>query len=257
MWQSISSNYILFLLVLTRMSGVFLFNPFFGRKNVPTALKIGLAIFLAVLLTPAIEASPRMGSQIEFVLAVIKELFIGFVTGFVVNLFVSWVMAAGEASDIQLGLGMAKIYDPQANVSMPVTGTLYNIMLTLMFFAVNGHLTLIKIAALSLRAFPPGFVTINAEIGGYLTLLFGNILVLAVKLAAPVIAIELLTEAGMGVLMRTVPQINVFVASIQLKVIIGLVTIIFVLPAVSVIFGNSIGYMFERLEDSLILTLKS
>ncbi|MEA4831985.1 MAG: flagellar biosynthetic protein FliR [Oscillospiraceae bacterium] len=258
MWESISSYYILFLLVLTRMSGVFLFNPFFGRKNVPAIIKIGLALLISVLITPTLGLkNPEIGSQIVFIIMLIKELFIGYVMGFVVNLLVAWVLMAGEMSDIQLGLGMSKLYDNQTNVSMPVTGAVFNIMLTLVFFAQNGHLNLIKIASLSCMAFPLGYELVNPEIGSYLTLLFGNILLMTVKLAAPIIAVELLTEIGMGIFMRNVPQVNVFVASIQVKLMVGLIIFIFVLPVYYEYLGKSIDFMFEKLEQSIILMLKS
>lgn len=98
---------------------------------------------------------------------------------------------------------------------------------------------------------------INMDIGSHVVLLFGDMLLLTLKLAIPIIAVELLAEAGLGVLMRTVPQVNVFVASIQLKLLIGLIVIFLFLPSVSGILNKSIGYMFERLEDSLVLMLKT
>jgi flagellar biosynthetic protein FliR len=257
MADSIWSSYIVFLYVLTRMSGVFIFNPFFGRKNVPAIVKMGLALLCAILVTPTLEqAAPESASGLIFMLALLKELFVGYMMGFVINLFLSWVLMAGEIGDIQIGLGMSKIYDQHSNIAMPVTGTIYNIMLTLIFFASNGHLTLIKIAAASCRAFPPGMIVINPQVASYLVELFGEMLSLAVKLAIPVIAIELLAEAGMGVLMRTVPQINVFVAGIQIKLIIGLVTMILAMTSVGAIFGNAVDYMFDKLEDCVILMLK-
>lgn len=256
MKEIIFSNYLLFLLVLTRMTGVFLFNPFLGRKNVPAIVKVGLALVLAIIITPTLSTKAEISSDIEFVLVILKELLIGYLTGFIISLFVSWVLMAGEMSDVQLGLGMSQIYDPQSNISMPVTGNLYNIMLTLMFFSSKSHLTLIKIASVSCEVFPPGPSMFNMEIGSHVVLLFGDILVLTLKLAIPIIAVELLAEAGLGVLMRTVPQINVFVASIQVKLLIGLIVIFLFLPPAAGILNKSIGYMFERLEDSLVLMLK-
>ena len=252
------SDYHLFLLVLTRMSGVFLFNPFLGKKNVPSIVKIGLSLLVAIIVTPTLSTKGvEISSDIGFILILLKELLIGYLTGFIISLFVSWVLMAGEMSDVQLGLGMSKIYDPHSNITMPLIGSLYNIMLTLIFFSSKSHLTLIKIASVSCEVFPPGPSMINMDIGSHVVLLFGDMLLLTLKLAIPIIAVELLAEAGLGVLMRTVPQVNVFVASIQLKLLIGLIVIFLFLPSVSGILNKSIGYMFERLEDSLVLMLKT
>ena len=88
MADSIWSSYIVFLYVLTRMSGVFIFNPFFGRKNVPAIVKMGLALLCAILVTPTLEqAAPESASGLIFMLALLKELFVGYMMGFVINLF--------------------------------------------------------------------------------------------------------------------------------------------------------------------------
>ena len=149
------SNYMLLLLVFARMSGALLFHPLLGRRNVPAIAKIGLALLASILLTPVLTVPPPVfTSTISFMLSVLKEMVVGYVLGFVMNLFLSFVLMAGEVMDMEIGLGMGKIYDPQSSVSMPVTGTVFNLMITLIFFFSNGHLTLIRILANSCQVFP-------------------------------------------------------------------------------------------------------
>jgi flagellar biosynthetic protein FliR len=156
---------------------------------------------------------------------------------------------------MEMGTSVSKIYDPQSGVSMPVTGTALNIMLVLIFFSTNGHLTLIKIVATSLQMFPPGPQMVGFAVGQYITMMLGDMIVLALKLAMPVLAIELLSEAGLGVLMRIVPQINVFVVGIQIKMGIGLAVVVLALPAISRLIDFSLGQMFEAMQKGIQIML--
>ncbi len=256
MLQLSFGNYMLLLLVFARMSGALLFNPFFGKRNVPAIAKIGLAMLASILLTPVLQVpAPVFSSMIAFMLSLLKEMLVGYALGLLMNLFLSWVLMAGEVIDMEIGLGMAKMYDPVSSVSMPAAGTMFNLMITLIFFFSNGHLTLIRILASSCQLFPPGPAFFDFQAGSYLALMLGNMVVLALKLAMPVVATELLTEAGLGVLMRIVPQINVFAASLQVKVAIGLVIIILALPAASRLMDDTFAQLFGKVQESLAVML--
>ena len=93
MKEIIFSNYLLFLLVLTRMTGVFLFNPFLGRKCAGHR-KSRACVGSAIIITPTLSTKAEISSDIEFVLVILKELLIGYLTGFIISLFVSWVLMA-------------------------------------------------------------------------------------------------------------------------------------------------------------------
>lgn len=250
------NTYLVSLLVLTRLTGALLFNPFLGRRSVPAIAKIGLALILTVIVFPTLSI-PQVSfpTPVSFMLALVREMLIGYALGLVVNLFIAWALMAGEIMDMEMGSSVSKIYDPQSGISMPITGTALNIMITLIFFSTNGHLTLIKIVAASLAMFPPGPQMVSFEVGRYLTMMLGDMIVLALKLAMPVLAIELLSEAGLGVLMRIVPQINVFVVGIQIKLAIGLMVVVLALPAISRLIDVSLGQMFEAMQKGVQMML--
>ena len=250
------NGYLVSLLVLTRLTGALLFNPFLGRRSVPTIAKIGLALLLTVVIFPTLKLTQvAFPSPLSFMLALVRELLIGYALGLTMNLFIACVLMAGEIMDMEMGSSVSKIYDPQSGISMPITGTALNIMFTLIFFSTNGHLTLIRIVAASLEMFPPGPQMVSFEVGQYLTMMLGDMITLALKLAMPVLAIELLGEAGLGVLMRIVPQINVFVVGIQIKLAIGLVVVVLALPAISRLIDFSLGQMFEAMQKGVSMML--
>lgn len=250
------NGYLVSLLVLTRLTGALLFNPLLGRRSVPAIAKVGLALLLTVIIFPTLKLTPvAFPTPLSFMLALVREMLIGYALGLVVNLFIAWVLMAGEIMDMEMGSSVSKIYDPQSGISMPITGTALNIMFTLIFFSTNGHLTLIKIVAESLTMFPPGPQMVAFEVGRYLTMMLGDMIMLALKLAMPVLAIELLSEAGLGVLMRIVPQINVFVVGIQIKLAIGLIVVVLALPAISRLIDFSLGQMFEAMRRGVQIML--
>lgn len=236
------------------MSGIFLFNPVFARKNVPGNIRTGLAFLCALAASGTLDAAPLQVSALPvFMLLCVKELMIGFIVGFVVNLFLSSVLVAGELIDFQSGLSMAKVYDPQSNSSIPLAGSLVNILFMLSFFMSNGHLTIVKIAVYSLRALPPGPELFGFYFAQYLVLLFAEILVMAVKIAFPFIAVETMTEFGIGILMKTVPQIHVFSINIQLRLIIGLALLLLMVPSMAYMMDSMVGCMFERIGYTITL----
>jgi flagellar biosynthetic protein FliR len=248
MWDVIFNRYLLFLLVLVRMTGMVVFNPVYGRRNIPANLKVGFAFVLAMIVTSSLpDAALEFDGLPMFALACFKELLVGFLASFVFQLFLSSFQMAGEIIDLQLGVGMSKVYDPQSNVSMPLTGSIYNLIFMLMFFAGNGHLTMIKIIAISFQILPAGPQLINPAAGGFIIELFGNILILAIKIALPIVALEVIVEFGMGILMRTVPQINIFVAGLQIKLLIGIIIIVLLMPSISNLIDMTITTMLNNI----------
>lgn len=246
MWNVTFERYLLFLLIFTRMSGILLFNPVFGKKNVPGAIKVGLALITSVIFTSTYgNLSVGNPETLSFILLLIKEIAIGFTISFVMNLFLSAFLMAGEMVDLQLGVSMSRIYDPQSNSTTPLSGTVFHTMFLLTFFLSNGHLTLMRVAGASFDALPPGSEWFSAQFTQGILALFAGMLVLALKIAIPIIAIELFIETGMGVLMRTVPQINIFVVGLQLKLAVGLLFIVLIVPGLSVIFENTVNAMFQ------------
>jgi flagellar biosynthetic protein FliR len=242
------SEFILFLLVFARISGAILLNPVLGRKNIPVLVKVGISLATSLCVFPSLEsAETGIDTTFQFIFAVLKELFIGYSISYIMQLVMSYILTAGEMIDMQLGLSMSKIYDPSSNLSMALSGTIYNLLFTMLFFLADGHLTLIRLICETCRIFKVGIGFINFEAAGYIVLIFGDILLLSAKLALPIIAAELLTEAGFGYLMRSVPQINMFMMGLQIKLGVGLLVLLISIPTVLKLMDSSMTYMFEKI----------
>ena len=213
----------LFFLILSRMSGFVLFNPIFGRQNVPGIVKSGLVLLLSITVFPVTTYRPAVPESIlELGVLLLLELAMGYLLGMVINLFFYIPLLGGETIDIQMGMSMGRTYDPSSQTSTTVTASLLNLLLMLLFFAANGHQTLLRIILVSGRIVPFGAAAFGQELYGAVVELFINCTILGIKLCMPILAAELLGQMGMGILMKVIPQINVFAINIELKVIIGL-----------------------------------
>lgn len=213
----------LFLYITARMSGFVLFNPILGRQNIPSTFRAGFILALSVFtyFTMGGEAAVPSGLLV-FVSAVLLELALGFVLGMVVSFFFYIPQLAGHAIDTQMGMTMSQIYDSGSQSNMSVTGVLLNTLMTMLFFAGNGHHTLLRIMLTSGDVVGYGGVSIGPDVADAMLALFVECTVLAVKLCMPILAAEMIGQLGMGVLMKVIPQINVFSINIELKVIVGL-----------------------------------
>lgn len=218
-WRALT----LFLLVLARMSGVVLFNPILGRQSIPGVVKSGFILLLSITAYTMTDYLPETpGSILETLVLLGLELFLGYVLGLVMNLFFYVPLLGGETIDMQMGMSMGRTYDPSSQTSTTVTASLLNLLLMLLFFAANGHQTLLRIILVSGRIVPFGAAAFGQELYGAVVELFINCTILGIKLCMPILAAELLGQMGMGILMKVIPQINVFAINIELKVIIGL-----------------------------------
>ena len=213
----------LFLYVSARVSGFVLFNPILGRTNVPATFRAGMALVLSwFVMGVTRQEVPAPTGMAELFIHLLLEMALGFLLGMAVNFFFYVPQMAGFMTDLQMGMTMNQIYDPGSQANLSVTGMLLNLLMTLLFFAAGGHLTLLSIFLTSEEIVPLGAVSVGPAVYRYLLELFIQCTVLAVKLSMPVMAAELIAQVGMGVLMKVIPQINVFAINIDLKVLVGL-----------------------------------
>ena len=223
----------LFLCVLMRMSGFVAFNPLLGGRNeVSGMIKAGMAMVLAVSVYATTDSQlPAVPTTvIGFMVTLLLELALGYLISVLVQFFFYVVLQAGQLIDMQMGTTMAETYDPSTGASMSITGNVFNILMMLVFFAGNGHITLLQILTGSGGIIPFGTASLGPEAATYVLECFASCAVLALKLSLPLLAVELLGQLGMGVLMKVIPQINVFAINFEFKLILGFLLVSMLLP---------------------------
>lgn len=248
-------RFTLLLYILMRMAGFVLFNPILGRRGIPGLVRGGFILVLSfaiAAMTPG--GSPMPVNLIQFSLHLLLELFLGFILGFAIQIFFYIPQLAGETIDTQMGFTMGKIYDAGSQSSLTVTSSVINIFMFLLFFAANGHHTLMRILLTSGDLVPFGAAQLGANVPDAILQLFLTCTVLGVKLSLPILAAELMGQIGMGILMKAIPQINVFAINIELKVIIGMLLLMVLIFPFSQFLLEAENQMLSALQELLRLS---
>ncbi len=241
-----------FLLVMTRMFACVYLSPILGRKNVPGLVRAGLALSLTLLVFQVDQ--PRLGAvplPLELVLLLAREVVIGAAMGFVTQLFLGVVLHAGAMMDMQMGLSMATVYDPQSNISMPLTASLYQVLFFLLLFTTGAFRELIGLVARSGRLLPFGQLGLSPDFYAQILGLFIKTMIIGAKMALPILAVEFILELSVGIIMKMIPQIDVFVLSIILKLLAGLLVIFLLSTPIAGFLDRVIALMLESLQSVL------
>jgi flagellar biosynthetic protein FliR len=248
----VTKNFDYTLLLFLRVSGLIWPSPVFGRKTTPAPIKIVFMFALTYIVFLAFPAPLKgLGCEtlLEYALMCVKELLFGLCMGFVANVFFNLVFTAGQIMDMQTGFGIVSVYDIQNSSQVPVIGNLLNVVLLIVFFCVNGHLKLIAILYATFSKIPVGNVLLSMDFVYALLEAFTLSFVLAVMVAMPVLAAGMILEIAMGVLIRSVPQMNMFVIGIPVKIVAGLAVLLISVP-VFIGFSNTIfNEMFQSIEE--------
>ena len=251
--QEVMDKFEIFILILVRMAGLFLMSPIFGRQNVPAYSKVGLSLFLSymVLSNRFLSTGIEIQTPYVFGILIVREVLVGFVMGYVTTLIFSAIWTAGQLIDTQIGFGMVSVIDPQNSIQVPLMGNFKNILALLAFFVLDGHRTLIELIFGSYELIPLGEGFITNELSSLIFRLFSDSFLLALKIALPVFAITFISEVAFGILVRVIPQMNIFIVGIPVKIFIGLVTIMIFIPLYIGSLNGVYNEMFSNIGSSL------
>ena len=187
----------LFLYIMARMSGFILFNPILGRQTLPGIFRSGVVLVLSVFVFSITDQTVSIPTGIpELAIRILLEMLIGFFLGMVMNFFFYIPQLAGLVIDTQMGMTMNQIYDASTQSNMSVTGVLLNVLMTLLFFAANGHHTLLRLLITSGDVVSFGAASFGNTVYSAMLELFIECTVLAVKLCLPILAAELIGQLG-------------------------------------------------------------
>ena len=245
----------LFFLVFLRVGAILLSIPIFDSRSIPFFFKIALAFATGIVLFPLLklDVAPVPSNLFPFGINVAGEILLGLAVGFSVKLIFAGIQLAGQLAGYQMGLAIANVMDPATSEQVPLLAQFNNLMGLLIFLSINAHYWFIKALTESFRLVPPLNVNFGQSLLEQLIHLSGNMFIIALQVGAPVIAAMLLTSVAFGLIARTVPQMNVFIVAMPLKIGVGLLFIGFSLPYFSAFLKN----IFSGLGHNIILMLKT
>ena len=246
----------LFTLALARIAGLFLIAPIFGSQSVPVRVRAALVLFIAIAMLPVLPADaaaplPASADAATVLGALALQTGIGAVIGLVALFVFGGAQMAGQLAGIQMGIGLANLFDPQTEQQITAVAQWQNLIALLIFLAVDAHHLLIRAVADSFTLLPVGG-RMPAPAGMELILvLAGGIFVIALKLAAPVLVLLLMVNGAMGVLAKLIPQLNVFVVGFPLNVAAGLLVLVAAQPFTLQVLEAAFGEMQAALAAAM------
>lgn len=216
---------------LVRILGLLMVAPVFGHRSVPARVKVGLGIFIALIVAPTLPPMPQVGlGSWQGLFILVQQLLIGIAIGFTMRVVFAAAELAGEVVGLQMGLGFASFYDPQSAGQTLVLARFFNLLAMLVFLAVNAHLLVLGLLAESFQILPVSTGPLAAE-GFRNVAAFGSmIFVVGLQLALPLIAVLLMTNLALGILTRSAPQLNVFAIGFPITLGVGLIILDFSMP---------------------------
>jgi flagellar biosynthetic protein FliR len=232
-----------FLLVLGRVTAAVVAAPLFGARAVPSQIKVGLSILLSLMVLP-LEGTPLAAIPVDlfsFASAFGMEILIGIAFGIGVMLVFQGMEMAASIVSIQMGFGLGEIFDPLTGVQTGALEQFYKMLVTLIFFAMNGHYLVIQGILHTFEVIPPGTGDLSVIAGDRVAPFFGALLVTSIQIALPVFGALMLTDLAMALVGRTVPQLNVLVVGFPVKIGVGLVTLVAAMPLMTTFISATLG----------------
>ena len=220
-----------FLWPLARILALLAAAPVLGNTAIPTRVKIGLGVFVTLVVAPAIGPLPKIEPvSPEGLLILGQQVIIGLAMGFAMRIVFSAVEMAGEIAGLQMGLGFATFFSPRSDGSTLVVGKFLGLLATLVFLSVNGHLLMLSVLAESFNVFPISAEPFSA--GGWKMLADwgGRIFEAGLGLALPVVTALLIVNLALGILTRAAPQLNIFAVGFPITLMVGMAALMLSLP---------------------------
>ncbi|HEY9856701.1 MAG TPA: flagellar biosynthetic protein FliR [Stenomitos sp.] len=238
------------LLVLVRISALFVLAPVFGHANIPIRVRVAAAVLVGVLLVPMALAGPRPDVSTPYLLtlAIAGELTVGLTLGFVASLFFHGVQFAGYLLGLQMGFGMNQMYDPTTRNSTTELGVLLSLVATVSFLASNAHHWLLAAIWRSFHAIPLGTFVLRGPVVEKVVMASAGIFDIALTIMLPISGVILVIELALAILNRVIPQMNVFAIGTGAKILLGMTAISATLP----LMGSTFDILIDRLSRQLI-----
>jgi flagellar biosynthetic protein FliR len=220
---------LLWLLVFLRIASALVMMPIFGYRGVANSVKVGLAAFVSLILLPS-AIPPSIWQGVASGLWVIvglalMEVVVGIVVGMVTHFVFYGVQLAGQYLGVQIGFAIANVIDPQTEEQISIIGQLQFIFAMLIFITFNGHHFLLMGLQKTFETVPIGGVQFPSQLSSLFVNMMGALFVAAIKIAAPVMAALFLAEVALGIVARTVPQMNIFIVGFPLRIGVGLLAL--------------------------------
>ncbi|MBX7287226.1 fused FliR family export protein/FlhB family type III secretion system protein [Clostridium chauvoei] len=233
--------------IFIRLTSFFAITKVFFPNGTPKTLKMFFSLIFSVALVGGVDRInvELINNNLILIFYIISEISTGVVLGIITNLAFEAVLMAGSLMDVQIGLSMVSVLDPNSKTSTTVIGNLLHFIAMMIFFVIDGHHMLIKSLVESFILVPLGKNILYTDTMMALIDIIAKYFAIGLKIAIPIVMIIIITDLCMGLISRAVPQINVMILGMPVKMLVGLIAVSISLTLVVKVFIGSISYIPE------------
>ena len=242
------SNIVIFVLIFTRISGMIFSMPLISTYPIPQQVKIWLCALVAFILFPMVAANTGMAvphSMPELLMFMFREFAIGYIIGFCATFLFAAVQVGGEFVSLQIGISMSQVLDPATGESTQVLSQLYSYITVMVFVALNAHQWLFAALYKSFQSFPlaPDYAFTGSIVSQVLHM-SSSIFSIGISMILPIFCVMFVSEVLMGFMSKMMPQMNIFMVAIPLKIYVGIVLMLmFLSPTVTYLITVTQTYL--------------
>ncbi|HIJ59110.1 MAG TPA: flagellar biosynthetic protein FliR [Nitrospirae bacterium] len=218
------------------------FIPFIGAKMTPVIMRIGLALSITLLVLPVIEIKSE-----NLVKAIYEGIFMGIAMGLSARIIITAIEIASQWINLQLGLGMASVFNPLVGESLGPMTFFYTLLGMMLFFLLDMHHHFLEGIIRSFQVTQVRYETIFHGIIEHNKIMFP----LAFKIAAPILLVQMIINIAMGLISKVMPQANIFFVAVPLNIFLGL---LFILITIPIMFAVTARYFINIKEALQVIT---
>jgi flagellar biosynthetic protein FliR len=193
----------------------------FGGTFAPPIVRVGVVVLVTLALAPTVPLPENVGGA-GMAMVALRETLIGLALTFSIRIIVAGAEFAGHLTGFQLGFSYASVVDPQSGARNNVMSALYANIAMLVFLAINGHHQMLSALSASYQALPPGGMPASGDLATLVARTLGQVFVIGLRMALPVVAVLLIVEIGLGLVSRVAPQLNLMVMGAPVRILVGL-----------------------------------
>jgi flagellar biosynthesis protein FliR/FlhB len=220
-------------------------------SGTPNVFKVTFTLFVSAIISFTVNVHVEVSSMYDLIHIAVMETITGLVLGYITSICINSLKIAGSLIDQQLGLSMINIYDPSSQESNTLIENMVYWIGIMVFFSMNGHHKLITGISQSFKLVKVGS-SILTDNYGYIVNVFIQCFIIGFKIAVPIILALIITDFIMGLISRSVPQLNVMIIGMPLKIIVGIMFFVISLPFILNELHNLLVHMTDILDGTFM-----
>ncbi|MDP2077641.1 MAG: flagellar biosynthetic protein FliR [Sulfuricurvum sp.] len=240
-----------FILLFVRFGSLFMAVPIFSHANIPMSLKAAMAFFFTVVFYDSLPVLQIPTDALTMSVAILGEMLFGLAVGIILQLAYHVITFAGGQISFMMGFSLASAIDPQSGVSMPIVSQFLALVALMILLALDLHHWIILLASASIATVPLGGFMVTPELFQYIMHGMLNMFVVGFMIAFPITALSMLADVIFGMLMKTMPQFNLLVIGMPIKIGVAFLVLMATLAATMMIVASQMQSAYNFLEKLL------